>query len=287
VYFWAPLRAGAKPEAHVLIGVRLGARTMAIHEVTAANGALPSTSRVAAWFAGTLAVTIVLLLAGVGVAAVLGHRGTMQDWNRLGNVGQTFGVLSSIISGLALAVVVVIARVQFREMQASRAELEQQRHSLARNHLELQRTAEANLRMVHLEIMKMSVDDPELAAVWPPFETNPSVELNRQYLYANIIYQFHWTSLRVNGYNDEEVLGSLRYLFRSPIMRGYWRAAALARTSLEPGGSEETFARRVDELCSDYEAVAANATRDKWPFGVDAHEAVPRVDDVRTKNEAA
>jgi hypothetical protein len=61
-------------------------------------------------------------------------------------------------------------------------------------------------------------------------------------------------SLRVNGYDDDQVLGNLRYLFRSPIMRGYWRAAGLARTSLEPGGSEEAFARRIDELCSEYEA---------------------------------
>jgi hypothetical protein len=183
---------------------------MATHEVTVAKGAAPSTSRVAAWFAGTLIITVV----------------------------------------------------------------------------ELQRTAEANLRMVHLEILKMAIDDPDLAVVWPPFETNPSVGLNRQYLYANIIYQFHWASLRVSGYSDEQVLESLRYLFRSPIMRGYWRAAALARTSLEQGSPEETFARRVDELCRDYEAVA-NATRGNWAFEAAAPDAVPLVNGARTKDEAA
>ena len=196
------------------------------------------------WTSGTVVLTLLTVLAGVGLAAVLGWRGAAEDWNRWSDVGQTFGVLSSIISGLALVAVVITARVQFRE---------------------LQRSAAADLSMLHLEILKLSINDPQLAEVWPAFQPNLSVERNRQFLYANIIYQFHWTSLKLNKATDEQVLGSMRYLFTSPLMRKYWAAAERARTSLEPGSPEHQFAKKLDELCRDYDTAVATANRASDP----------------------
>lgn len=81
-------------------------------------------------------MTFLTLLAGVGLAAVLGERGRVADWSKWSDVGQTFGVLSSLFSGLALVAVVVISQMQFRELQ-------EQRELLMRSHSELQRAAEA------------------------------------------------------------------------------------------------------------------------------------------------
>lgn len=200
--------------------------------------------RLSFWASGIVVVTLLTLFAGVGLAAVLGRQGASEDWTRWSDVGQTFGVLSSIISGLALAAVVITARVQFRE---------------------LQRSAAADLSMLHLEILKLSINDPQLAEVWPAFQPNLSVERNRQFLYANIIYQFHWTSLKLNKATDEQVLGSMRYLFTSPLMRKYWAAAERARTSLEPGSPEHQFAKKLDELCRDYDTAVATANRTPDP----------------------
>ncbi|UQU62367.1 DUF6082 family protein [Couchioplanes caeruleus] len=197
-------------------------------------------ARLSYGLATLVTATLLTLLVGVGIAAALGQQGTAGTWSRWSDVGQTFGVLSSIISGLALVAVVLTARVQFRE---------------------LQRSAAAELSMLHLEILKMSINDPQLAEVWPAFSPGLSVERNRQFLYANIIYQFHWTSLRLNKATDEEALGSMRYLFTSPLMRKYWAAAARARTSLAPGSPEHAFVQRLDDLCRDYEAAVAGADR--------------------------
>lgn len=119
--------------------------------------------------------------------------------------------------------------------------------------------------MLHLEILKMSINDPELAEVWPAFQPGLSVESNRQFLYANIIYQFHWTSLKLNRATDEEVLGSMRYLFTSSLMRSYWVAAERARSSLEPGSPEHAFAKKLNDLCRDYEAAVATADSRRRP----------------------
>ncbi|NMO56254.1 hypothetical protein HH310_34390 [Actinoplanes sp. TBRC 11911] len=172
------------------------------------------------------------LAVGVGLAATLAWRGTSEDWSRWSDVGQTFGALSSIIAILSLAAVVITARIQFRELQGSVA---------------------ANLSAMHLEIMRMSVDDLELADVWPAYAAGLSATQNRQYLYANIIYQFHWTSLKLNKASDEDVVASMRYLFTSPIMRGYWTAGKHIRASLNPGGPEYLFAAKLDNICAEYD----------------------------------
>ncbi|MET0493435.1 MAG: DUF6082 family protein [Actinoplanes sp.] len=230
---------------------------MATFGDVAATSEGPRAGRIAAWSIGTVALTVVTLLAGVGIAAMLGRRGNAADWSKWSDVGQTFGVLSSIISSLALAALLITARMQFREMQENRKELEHQRLSLARNHSEFARTAEANRGLLHLEILKLAINDPKLAEVWPSFAPNLSVDQNRQYLYANVIYQFQLTLMKVTGYDygDEDVLDVMRYLFTSPVMREYWEAAAQARSSLLPGTEEYLMAQKVDTLWRQYEAV--------------------------------
>jgi hypothetical protein len=197
-------------------------------------------SAVARWTLVIVSLMVLTLLAGVGLAAVLGHRGAPEDWSKWSDVGQTFGALSSIISGLALVVVVISARTQAREMR---------------------RSSTAELNMLHLEILKLSINDEELAEVWPALLPDLSPKLNRQFLYANIIYQFHWTTLRLEKASDAKVLGSMRYLFTSPLMRQYWAAAEHGRTSLEPGSPEQLFAKKLDDLCRDYETAVAAARR--------------------------
>jgi hypothetical protein len=228
----------------------------------ASAGARPlRATRIVMWCLAVMVLSGVTLLAGVGVAALLSQQGDATFWNKLSNVGQAFGVLSSVISGLALAYLVVTSRVQFRELRASRDDLERQHQLLLRSHAELQRTAEASRGQLHLDILRLAIDDPQLAEVWPPFQPGLTTTQNRQYLYANIIYQFQQTWMRVGGHSDEDVLGTMRYLFTSPIIRDYWRASARARMSLVPGTDEYRLAQKVDELWHEYEAVIA-ARRD-------------------------
>src|SRR5947208_2696863 len=117
--------------------------------------------------------------------------------------------------------------------------------------------------MLHIELIKMAMNDEQLAAVWPPFETDPSIERNRQYLYANLVYQHTWLCLRISDYTDLEVESLLRYLFTSQVMRDYWRAASNARKySLVPNTPEYTFAQRAEKICLEYEAVLAAVNQD-------------------------
>lgn len=234
---------------------------MATNDDSPAKTGSSRAARIAVWSAIVVMLSFMTLLAGVGVAALLGQRGNEDFWIRLANVGQTFGVLSSIISGLALGALVVTARVQFREIQENRREMERQRELLTQNQSELRRTAEAALGQLQLEILKLAINDAELAEVWPSYYPGLPEKENRQYLYANLIYQYQRIWMRVGGRGDDGVVGNMRYLFRSQIMRDYWRAAARARASLTPDSEEYLLAQKVDELWREYEAVIA-ARRD-------------------------
>jgi hypothetical protein len=194
------------------------------------------------------------VIVGVAAAAALGQRGSAANWRLWSDVGQTFGVLSSIIGALTLAVVVTTARAQFWD---------------------LRRNAAANLSILHLDLMKMSINEPELAKVWPPPHSDVSSRQNRQYLYANMIYQFHWTALKLDAATDEEVIGSMTYLFTSPVMRDYWEGAREARASLPPSSPEAAFTRRLDEICRAYRDAAPDRTPDAAPASESAAAETP------------
>ncbi|MEU8609669.1 DUF6082 family protein [Actinoplanes sp. NPDC048791] len=207
-------------------------------------------SRVATWLALIGGVVIVTLLAGVGVAAVLARQGASEEWRTWSDVGQTFGVLSSIISSLALLAVVITAR-------QNSAELARQRQFLTHNHAELRRTAHANLGMLHQNLLKMSLDDEELAAVWPSFDLDLPAATRRQFLYANLIYSFELRALQSDIYTEAAVIAIMRHLFSSPVMRAYWHATVSGRRFLDPGSSEFSWAKQVDKICAEYDEVVA------------------------------
>jgi uncharacterized membrane protein len=217
------------------------------------------TVRALRWCAVGLVLVAVIPIVGVVVAAVVGQNGTPGMWTHLGDVGEAFGALNSVLAGLALAVMIVTFSVQLHELRMQRSELAMQRESLNQSHTELHRTAEASLSKLHFELLRMSIDDAELAEVWPPLEPGLPHERNRQYLYANLIMQHIFLSLRIGDYTEARIQNELRYLFMSPLMRDYWRAATMARAWQAPATPEYHFAQVADGICREYEAVLASA----------------------------
>jgi hypothetical protein len=201
-------------------------------------------------------VSAIVPFAGVGVVSLLSQRGSDGTWIRWSNIGETFGAINSILSGLALAALVVTFWVQYREFREQHAELAMQRASVHGAQSELFRSAEANLRKLHIELIKLSLDDEDLAAVWPANPDTPR-RRHRQHLYANLIYQHHLLTLRIGEYQAEQVRSSLRHLFTSRPMRAYWRASAPHRTALLPGTQEHEFAQMVDSICQEHESAPA------------------------------
>ncbi len=80
--------------------------------------------------------------------------------------------------------------MQFKELQMQRQELALQRHEMSQTQAELHRSAEADLRRLHVELLRMAINDEGLGAVWPdPIARLIRTAVRRQFWYANLIYQ--------------------------------------------------------------------------------------------------
>jgi hypothetical protein len=222
------------------------------------NGRLARARSTVKWFTVSLILVTAILTAGLAIVALLSQHGSTAMWIRWSNIGQAFGALNSVVAGFALVALVVTFLAQLQEFRAQRAELAVQRESLRLAQSDLHRGTEAELRKLHVDLLKMAMNDSQLAAVWPALKPGLSRERNRQYLYANLILQHAWLMVRISDYTEAEMQSNLRYLFTSPLMREYWQASARNRSAILVSGTDEyRFAEVADEICAEYQAVLA------------------------------
>ena len=188
-----------------------------------------------------LAVVIVacVALSGWMNRAVETFYGGANQAQRLGTIGQYFDAVSAVFSGLALLLVIGTAAMQRRELSI-------QRQELSKSHRELHRSAEADLRRLHMDLLKMAIDDPSLAEVWCDFR-DASPEQRRQYHYANLVFSHFFLNYKLEIITEAEMRGYLLNITRSPIFRGYWIAAEPGRRFLAENSPEHSFGILVDE----------------------------------------
>ena len=190
------------------------------------------------FFLGFCLTTTVI---SVGITAILSLTLDSSLGTRMGNLGQIFESVNAAFSGLAFIALVVTFRLQYDELKLQRAELQNQHEAMDKSQGALHRSAEADVRALHMQLIKMSMDDEDLAAVWPQYAGPISAVHRKQNKYANLILQHHRMVFEFNHYSAEDIKGAIQYLFTSPIMRSYWRSRMVAREVLnftEPVESE-------------------------------------------------
>lgn len=189
-----------------------------------------------------LAVVIVacVALSGWMNRSVETFYGGTDQAQRLGTIGQYFDAVSAVFSGLALLLVIGTAAMQRRELSI-------QRQELSKSHRELHRSAEADLRRLHMELLKMAIDDPSLAEVWSNFRGEVSPQQRRQYLYANLIFSHLFLNYKLEIFSETEMRAYLRDITTSTVFRQYWIAAEPGRRFLAESSAEHYFGILVDE----------------------------------------
>src|SRR5262249_28263030 len=171
---------------------------------------------------------------------------SLQAW---ADVGQAFGAISAVIASAALVAVIVTFYAQQSEMRSQRAELKSQSATLARSGKELQCSSETGLSMFHLNLVKLSIENPHLAEVWPANDPTLQDNVNQQFLYCTLILEGVWLNARTGRYKEADVRANVRYLFTSPVFRQYWRATRSKRAlAVATEGPESWFFEVVDEI---------------------------------------
>ena len=180
-----------------------------------------------------LAFCLSTTIISVGVTAVLAVILDPSLGARMGNLGQIFESVNAAFSGLAFIALVVTFRLQYDELKLQRAELQNQHQAMDKSQGALRRSAEADIRALHMQLIKMSMDDEDLAAVWPQYVGPISPVRSKQNKYANLIIQHHRMLYELDHNSAEDIRGAIRYLFTSSLMRNYWKGRMVARRVMD------------------------------------------------------
>jgi Family of unknown function (DUF6082) len=179
-------------------------------------------------------VATLIGIASVGLAAVFTGAGKPTGWEQ---INEAFGVVNSVFSALALIVVGLTLWVQYRELKMQRRELNEQRLRADRSTDALQKTAEADFRALHVALLRMAIDDPALAEVWPSYVDDVTPDQTRQFLYASLVLQ-HQALVAYRSMRDPEYVRNIvRFCFSNPIVRDFWGRTMANRRRI--GASDE------------------------------------------------
>ncbi|WP_250038009.1 DUF6082 family protein [Paractinoplanes maris] len=206
------------------------------------------------WIVGlVLLVSAGAVLAGIGLVAVLARNGDDVTWSRWSSVGEAFGAVNSLISVLAVAAVVVTWTSQYRLLREQRAEVAEQR-------LMEERRADLELRKMHVDLMRMALERPHLAEVWPRIAGADAL-VESQHMYANLILQHVWLEYSSGQSSHDQMVNNVRYLMASPAMRAFWRDTENNRRSIYAENTEQSELIAVThEIWRQCEAVLACST---------------------------
>lgn len=174
----------------------------------------------------TLTLTIVAVL-GALCAVLLSPLaltrlpvGQNADWNRLSNIGHTYGAASAVLSALALGGVAVSLVLQHRESKAAR---------------------EQTLRALHADLFKKSLEEEIYLECWGPIGASTDRTWYRQHIYLNLIVS-HWQLMWELGTLTEPHLRlAARGIFAGPLGRRFWSEARDIRPEVEKGRRARIF----------------------------------------------
>jgi hypothetical protein len=145
---------------------------------------------------GTLAIlTTLILLSPLLMRKAVG-RG--EDWINLSNVGQAYGGVSAILSGLAFCGIACSIFLQWRQNRLTQLTASRERQ---------------------FELVKLAMADPDLMFQREEGET---VQAHTQKMYYNL-WVSHWAMLwELGGITESELRPNFSVLFRNESAREWW-----------------------------------------------------------------
>ena len=147
------------------------------------------------------------------------------NWQRLSDIGQTYGAASALLSALAITGVAISLVLQAKEMASSRRQ---------------------SSRTFHHELLRMAADEPRYLECWGP-RLYPTLDEERRGMYCNLILSF-W---QMNYENDNYPENALRFAaaehFRGEVGRQNWAKIGRQRAQNSAGRRSRRFMQILDE----------------------------------------
>lgn len=181
------------------------------------------------------------------------------DWERLGNIGQAYGGISSVLSAFAILGVAASLLIQSRQIR-----------------LQQQQVA----RGMQFELIKIANYDDEIRAILPPAANMSESTLWRRNVYLNMWFMYNFSAYVTGGMSREELRRQSSLYFQRAEIRDWWKGARWAYEIGSQGRREVEFVRIVDE---EYDRITARLGRARAKSaevgkpGIRTHNASPRI----------
>jgi hypothetical protein len=95
------------------------------------------------------------------------------------------------------------------------------------------------LLLLHTDLVKMAIDDPELREVWP--QLAPGVQESKKDHYCNLSLNLQKVAYETGTIELDEFQGALAHLMASRDMYSFWEKARAARVDVTSGDEAEDF----------------------------------------------
>jgi hypothetical protein len=177
-----------------------------------------------------LLITVIFLLIWFFTPYVLGEITGQTSLHQRALLGEQYTASGALFSSLALIGVIVAIAFQSRTISL-------QRH-------ELNRSAEVDLRSLHLQLLMAAIGDSDLLDVWTydgDAERSATRSDVKKELYSNLIISHVETSFVTGLASSERTRLQLEELFESPIIRQFWREVSGSRQEMDIGTNSEAI----------------------------------------------
>jgi hypothetical protein len=168
------------------------------------------------------AIIIIIFIAYSILLVVVGWPADGLSWKNTAEFGDSFGSLNAFFTGVAFLLILWTISIQRQELQLQKEEMS--------------KMVAAQQRSLHMELLKYSLDDQDLAKVWGEFGAGGDVEI-RQFIYVNLILSHLEMFFRQNMLTGEELRIMLDdHMLNSAHFRKFWEKARDFRKELSSVG---------------------------------------------------
>jgi len=163
------------------------------------------------WFTVTFAILVALFFAHLSLLAFNSDFSVVTDLRGAKDLSTALGLFSAIFSGFAAFGLLLTIHLQSRSIEIQNTKLKQ--------------SSDLQLRLLHMELLKLSMADEDLEKVWSGSE---KIISGKQSMYVNLILS-HWSTMFAHDLMNEEELRDLLLERMHTLMFQFWKKNRLSR----------------------------------------------------------
>lgn len=166
--------------------------------------------------AATLSLTVTFTLAGI----------RQIDWKQLSDIGQAFGIISTLLSAIGLLGVVASLRYQRQQTIAAQYQA---------------------VREIRTQLLQFAINNPHYLRSWGYREVHAGID-SADYAYMSLVFSYHKMAFALGALRKLELFRSCSLMFENQVAVRFWADAREVYISGDNPEDKASFSAIVDSI---------------------------------------